>query len=534
MNDESPSTVSSLPRRRLRVAAAAAWALAGFLLAVLILVDPLGLHPLNERWLGTAAGDAAAAHEHTGLWTCGMHPQVIQDQPGQCPICHMDLVPLRMGDGTPATADRQTPVIWTCPKHPMIEETEPGECPIDGRPLVPKRRGAEPGTAAGERKVLFYRNPMDPSVTSPVPAKDRMGMDYVAVYADQAGQAAGQGPVVRIDPAVVQNMNVRTEPVMRRDLERHIRTVGSLEYDQQRMVTVTTKYAGWIEKVYVNYIGEPVRKGEPLFEIYSPQLVQTEQELLSAVQFAQRMANAPEGSRKRAEDLVEATRTRLGYWDISADQTAELERTGEVFRTLTVSAPASGVIMKRMDGLEGMAVQPGMQTFHIANLSSLWLSVDVFEDQLAWIHEGTPAKVTFTYFPGEIFRGTVRYLEPELSEATRTLKVKLEVPNPGGRLRAGMFATVIFAPLAVKDAVTVPSLAVLRTGERNLVVVALGGGRFAPREVTLGLEREGWAEVLEGLEEGEEVVTSAQFLLDSESSLQEAIQKMIAQAGDGR
>ena len=476
-------------------ALAAGWATAGFLLAVLILVDPLRLHPLNERLLHS--GETAAENDsESGLWTCGMHPHVIQDEPGQCPICHMDLVPLRSegmaGDAHDDGSEAAEPEIWTCPEHSMIEESEPGECPIGGRQLVLK------APAAGE------------------PANRA------------AKPAVAGGATVRIDPAVVQNMNVRTEPVTRRDLEQHIRTVGSLEYDQQRMVTVTTKYAGWVEKVYVNYIGEPVKKGQPLFEIYSPELVQTEQELLSAVDFARRMANAPKESLKRAQDLVEATRLRLGYWDISADQIAELERTREVFRTLTVTAPASGLIMKRMDGLEGMAVQPGMQTFHIADLSNLWLSVDVFEDQLAWIREGTPADVTLTYFPGETFRGAVRFLEPELSEATRTLKVKLEVPNPKGRLRAGMFATVVFAPIAVRDAITVPSLAVLRTGERNLVVVAQGGGRFTPREVTLGLERQGYAQVLAGLEEGERVVTSAQFLLDSESSLQEAIQKMIA------
>ncbi len=481
---------------RSRALAAAGWAFAGFLLAVLLLVDPLGLHPLDERLAGLAGdGGGETAEQEAGLWTCGMHPHVIQDEPGQCPICHMDLVPLRAsaGDAQDGAGDSPDPVpeAWTCLEHPMIEEDEPGECPIGGRQLVPKEPEGE------------------------------------------VAAAAGSGVTVRIDPAVVQNMNVRTEPAARRDLVQHIRTVGSLEYDQQRMVTVTTKYAGWVEKVYVNYIGEPVRKGQPLFEIYSPELVQTEQELLSAVGFAGRMANAPRESRQRAEDLVEATRQRLGYWDISKDQIAELERTGEVFRTLTVSAPASGLIMKRMDGLEGMAVQPGMQTFHIANLGSLWLSVDVFEDQLAWIREGTPADVTLSYFPGETFSGTVRYLEPELSEATRTLKVKLEVPNPGRRLRAGMFATVVFEPLAVAGALTVPSLAVLRTGERNLVVVALGDGRFVPREVTLGLERQGYAEVLAGVEEDEQVVTSAQFLLDSESSLQEAIQKMITQAGGG-
>ena len=501
MNDELLPTDAPPPKGRSRAAAAIGWALAGFLLAVLLLIDPLGLHPLNERWSGMAASGQAANHEdheHSGLWTCGMHPQVIQDEPGQCPICHMDLVPLRTGDGAPDGDDGQAAETWTCPEHTMIEEAEPGECPIGGRQLVAK--APDGAVAAADREVQ---------------------------------DAASAGAVVRIDPAVVQNMNVRTELAARRDLVQNIRTVGSLEYDQQRMVTVTTKYAGWVEKVYVNYIGEPVKKGEPLFEIYSPELVQTEQELLSAVQFARRMANAPEDSRRRAQDLVEATRLRLGYWDISADQIAELERTGEVFRTLTVTAPASGLIMKRMDGLEGMAVQPGMQTFHIANLSSLWLSVDVFEDQLAWIREGTPADVVLSYFPGETFSGTVRYLEPALSEATRTLKVKIEVPNYQGRLRAGMFATVVFEPMAVEGTVTVPSLAVLRTGERNLVVVAQGKGRFAPREVVLGLELQGYAQVLEGVEEGERVVTSAQFLLDSESSLREAIQRMIAQAGGG-
>ncbi len=473
--------------------AAVGWLTAGFLLAVVLLLDPLGLHPLNERWAGMAAGDEdAVEHEHSGLWTCGMHPQVIQDEPGQCPICHMDLVPLRAGaeDATGDGAPEPAAETWTCPEHPMIEEAEPGECPIGGRQLVPKTAGEPP----------------------PAPAST-----------DRA--------VVRIDPAVVQNMNVRTEPVARRDLAQNVRTVGSLEYDPQRMVTVTTKYAGWVEKVHANYVGEPVRKGQPLFEIYSPELVQTEQELISAIRFANRMEGAPEVGRHHAQALVDAARSRLSYWDISAEQIAELERTGEVFRTLTVTAPASGLIMKRMDGLEGMAIQPGMQAFHIADLSSLWLSVDVFEDQLAWIREGTPADVVLSYFPGETFRGTVRYLEPALSEATRTLKAKLEVPNPGGRLRAGMFATVIFEPVAIRDAVTVPSQAILRTGERNLVVVALGEGRFAPREVVLGLERQGYAQVIEGVEEGERVVTSAQFLLDSESSLREAIQKMIAEAG---
>ena len=466
------------------------WIAAGALVAYLVLEDPLDLarrapgHPPSGA---PAAGDADAGPGEVELWTCSMHPHVLQDGPGECPICGMDLVPVASGPAAPP---------------------------------------------AGEREVLFYRNPMDPTVTSPVPTKDEMGMEYLPVYADEAAAAAAPSGAVRIDPSVIQNMNVQTAPAELADLRHEIRTVGYLEYDQERMVTVTTKFSGFVEKVYVNYVGEPVVKGQPLFEIYSPELVQTEQELLSAIEYARSFPGAEE-ARRRAEALVDAARTRLSYWDISAEQVARLEETGEIFRTLDVVAPAGGLVMKRIPGLEGMAVKPGMEAYHIADLSSLWLSVEVFEDQFAWIEAGTPAKVTFTYFPGETFRGTVRFIEPELSEKTRTVRVKLEVPNPRGRLRAGMFATVTFEPLAAHQALTVPALAVLRTGQRNVVVVDLGGGRFAPREVTLGHQERGRVEVLEGLTPGERVVTSAQFLIDSEASLQAAIQKMLAQRAAG-
>ena len=287
-----------------------------------------------------------------------------------------------------------------------------------------------------------------------------------------------------------------------------------------------------MEKVYVNYVGEPVRRGQALFEIYSPELVQTQQEFLSAIAYARRLDGTHEDAGRRAEALVDAARTRLGYWDISPSQIATVEETGEVLRTLTVVSPTSGVVMMRMPGLEGMAVKPGMETFHIANLSSLWLTIEVFEDQVAWVREGTAAEVSFTYFPGETFHGKVRYLEPEFSEKTRTLRAKLEIQNRDGRLRSGMFATVVFQPVAAARAVTVPTLAVLRTGQRNVVVLDLGNGRFEPREVNLGHEGGGYAEVIAGVAAGDRVVTSAQFLLDSESSLQEAIQKMITQGRD--
>jgi RND family efflux transporter MFP subunit len=402
------------------------------------------------------------------------------------------------------------------------------------------RRAVTPGAGApgspkkGERRILFYRNPMNPDITSPVPAKDEMGMDYVPVYADEAQPSAGEGVTVSVAPAVVQNMNVVIAPVERRDLSRQIRTVGYLDYDQEKMVSVTTKYAGYIEKALVNYLGQPVRRGEPLFEIYSPELVQTQQELLSALEYVKRMAKASPEARARADALVEAARTRLRYWDITREQVARLENTGKVFRTLALVSPASGIVMKRMEGLEGMAVRPGMELLHIANISSLWLNAQVYEDQFPWLKVGSPATIAVTYFPGETFRGRVRYIEPQVSEKTRTLGLTLDVPNPDGRLRAGMYATVEFSPVVAKNALTIPSQAVIRTGERDVVVVALGEGRFEARDVQLGAHGGGLVQVKEGLKEGENVVTSAQFFFDSESNLQAAIQKMVASSGNAK
>ncbi|MCG6963579.1 MAG: efflux RND transporter periplasmic adaptor subunit [Acidobacteria bacterium] len=508
------SHTQQLPRVREHGGAtlrAVLWALAGALVMLFLVIDPLGISPL-DGWLGLheasttaaprAGAEPAAGHEHKQLWTCAMHPQVIEDHPGTCPICGMDLVPVK-DEGQK--------------KH----ENSMGAGTMQSSAAAP--------TAApeGKGKILFYRNPMDPTITSPVPRKDEMGMDYVPVYANEAESAANQGAVVTIDPAVEQNMNVVTAKVSRRDIKRQVRTVGYLDYDQEKMVSVTTKYPGFIEKTYVNYVGQPVRKGQPLFDIYSPQLVQTEQELLSAKRYADRMADAPGGAAGRAQSLLAAARERLAYWDITEDQIHHLETTGEILRALQVVAPSSGVVMKRMPGLEGMAVQPGMELLHIANLSDLWLTVEVFEDQLPWVNIGSPAKITMTYFPGETFTGKVRFIEPAVSDKTRTVQLTLEIPNPRRRLLSGMYATVLFEPVAARNAIAVPTQAVLRTGERNVVIVALGHGRFAPRDVTLGPEGDGYVQVLSGLDDNAEIVTSSQFLIDSESNLKEALQKMI-------
>jgi RND family efflux transporter MFP subunit len=231
----------------------------------------------------------------------------------------------------------------------------------------------------------------------------------------------------------------------------------------------------------------------------------------------------------RAQSLLEAARTRLRYWDISAEQITRLERTREAFRTMTMVAPASGVVMKREEGLEGMGVKPGMDVIHIADLTSLWLTVEVFDDQLSWVETSGEATISLTYFPGETFRARVKYVEPRVAEKTRSVRLTLEAPNPDGKLRAGMYATVEFDPVVAPNALAVPTQSVIRTGRRTLVIVDLGGGRFAPREIVLGPESDDFVVAISGLTDGERIVTSAQFLIDSESNIQAAIQKMIAE-----
>lgn len=429
----------------------------------------------------------AAAGGEDQLWTCGMHPEVIQSEPGICPICHMDLTPLD-ASGAAASQGAHTEhagQLWTCPMHPDILEPAPGTCPICGMDLVP----AAPAAADGPPEV---------------------------------------GVEVTIDPVVVQNMNVRVQAVERRDLSRRLRTVGALDYDQERIVSVTTRFAGFVEKVYVNYVGQSVRRGEPLFEVYSPELVQTQQELLSAIQYTRRLAGADAETRRRAEELVAAARQRLGYWDISSEQVAAIETGGTVLRTLRVVSPTDGIVEQRMSGLEGMAIRPGMEAMRLVDLSSLWLKVEIYEDQLPMIGVGSTAEVTFASFPGEPFTGRVRFIEPAVSPTTRTAVFTLAVPNRDGRLRVGMYATVVFRPTAARDAIVIPAQAVIRSGVRDVAVVSLGDGRFAPREVTLGPQSDGLVQVLDGLEDGEQVVTSAQFLIDSESNLRAAVAKMIA------
>ena len=441
------------------------------------------------------------------------------------------------------TADTaKTAQLWTCPMDPQVLEKEPGICPICNMKLVPvaaKESPAPKGTAKneakGERKIQYWQAPMDSTYISDRPGKSPMGMDLVPVYADEGAEAGSQEGVVKIDPAIVQQIGVRTEPVRVGELRNVVRTVGILDYNEKNIFWVNTKFDGWIEKVYVNYIGEKVRKGQRLFEIYSPELVSTQEEYLTAMKYLEKMKEA--GSRdavRQAEALMAATQKRLAYWDVTEDQIKRLGRTGEAAKTLTVVSPARGRLVEKMDAaLEGMYAKAGMNLYKIADLSTVWVHADVYESQLKWVYPGLETEITLPYFPGEHFTGKVLFTYPFIAEKTRTMKACIEVKNPNQRLEPGMYAEVRIKPVVSPLAVLVPEDAVIQTGERNVVFVALGEGRFLPKEVELGVKGEdGFYEVREGLKGGEEVVVSAQFLLDSESRLQEFIRKLMAAPGE--
>lgn len=429
---------------------------------------------------GCGGGQGASASEETNktLFTCGMHPQVVQNRPGNCPICGMKLTPVR----------KQTGMAQT--------------------------NGA---AASGKGKIKYYKSTMNPGESSPTPKKDSMGMDMVPVYEDEAAVAEAQ--TISVDPATTQNMGIRTATVTRGPLRRTIRTVGVIDYDETALADVSTKFKGWIEKLFVNATGQLVMRGEPLFEIYSPELYSAQREYLLALEQA---TNSP-----GAAALKNSALTKLKFFDVSDEQIAQLEHSGQPSKTLRFLAPQDGFVTEKMV-VQGQMVDAGMKTFRLADLGLVWVQAQIYEQDLAYIKLGQEVTVTLSYLPDREFRGRVTYIYPNLDEKTRTARVRMEFHNPGYFLKPGMFATVKVVSELDPAALLVPDMAVLRSGERNTVFVALEQGKFDPRNVTLGLQAENDTyQVLSGLKEGERIVTSGQFMLDSESQLREAIQKML-------
>jgi RND family efflux transporter MFP subunit len=439
-------------------------------------------------------------------------------------------VACRRGAGAAAT-NEPSKTQYHCPMHPTYVSDRPGQCPICKMDLVPNESPA--GGPHAERRVLFYRSPMDPAIRSDVPRKDEMGMDFVPVYEDEATGAVVSGrAMVALSPERRQLLGVRSEAVTRRHLDRTIRTVGRVAMDERRLHHVHTKYEAYVERLDVNFIGQMVRKGDHLAALYSPELVATQQEYLLAYRAQQRLSQSGIASvAKGGTDLLEAARQRLLFWDVSPEDIEELERSGKVQRTVDLHAELPGYVLQK-SAVHGMRVTPADILFDIADLSAVWILADVYESDLATVELGMAAEVTLPYRPGRTWRGTVAFVNPIVEPGTRTVKVRIEVANGDSALKPDMFADVVLRR-ELGDALFVPESAVLKPGERQLVFLDRGDGRLEPREIETGARVEGGYAVLSGIAEGDKVVTSANFLIDSESSLKAVLASMGAAPSAG-
>ena len=378
------------------------------------------------------------------------------------------------------------------------------------------------------RKLLYYRNPMGLPDTSPVPKKDPMGMDYIPVYEGEPEADAGSARL-KIDPVRVQKLGVRTEPAKLQVLDRSVRASGRVEIDERRTYTVTAKFEGYIERLLVNTTGQPVGRGQPLFEVYSPELVSAQRECALAAQGVGQLDAAGGEAKESMRQLADASLQRLKNWDIPEAQVKALAKSGEARRTLTFGSPVAGVVTEKK-AVQGMRFMPGEALFQIADVSSVWVVADVFEQDIAAVTVGQQAQVRINAYPGERFEGRVAHVYPTLKAETRTVPVRIELPNPKGKLKPAMFAEVELPVGGAAPVLTVPASAVIDSGSRQVVIVQAGEGRFEPREVKLGSRGSDQVQVLQGVREGEPVVVAANFLIDAESNLKAALGGMQSSA----
>jgi RND family efflux transporter MFP subunit len=439
------------------------------------------------RWiliLGLAAAAVFTVGDHYQLWgtpakmearyQCPMHPSVISDRPGECPICGMSLVPIE--EVQKARRPAGAAFAFECPLHPDFGSDRVGQCPVCGETLVPGRREKPP-------KELT--------------------------------------PIL-LSPERIQKIGVRTAPVRRKELKHQVKTVGYVTVDESRLARVQTRFAGWIEKLFVNQTGVFVRKGQALAAIYSNELYLAQVEYLHALQAVER-APSPE-MREIQQSLASAARKRLVLLGISEDDIASLEKTRRAVRALVLRSPVSGHVLQKT-ALLGIFLQPGTELFNLADLSRVWVLADIYERDLPHVRLGQNATVKLTAYPGRSFRGRVRLIYPSVVDQTRTLKVRVELSNPRLALRPGMYAHVELGEVR-RGALVAPSEAVVDTGEHAHAFVAHSDGTFEPRKVQVGLRVGDDVEVLGGLREGERVVASANFLIDSESRIRAAIEAM--------
>jgi len=378
------------------------------------------------------------------------------------------------------------------------------------------------GTTKG-REIRFYRNPMGLADVSPTPKKDPMGMDYIPVYeGEDSGETSAGGTQIKISVDKVQKLGVRTEAASLRAVDRIVRAAGRIEVDERRVFAVAPKFEGWVERLHVNATGQSVGRGQPLFEVYSPELVSAQREYAIAAQGVDAMKDAGAEAQAAMRQLAESSLMRLKNWDISEEQVRSLASSGEARRTMTFRSPVSGIVMEKK-ALQGMRFMPGEALYQVADLSAVWVMADVFEQDIGLVKTGGKAKVTISAYPGKVFEASITYVYPTLKPETRTVPVRLEIANPGGLLKPAMFAQVELPAGSQGKVLTVPTSAVIDSGTRRVVLVQRAEGRFDAREVELGRRGDDYVEVLAGVGEGEQVVVAANFLIDAESNLKAAL-----------
>jgi len=419
-------------------------------------------------------------------------------------------IPKSPGEDQLLIEDTQKAQLYTCGMHPWVITEESGLCPICNMELTPKRGEDASAEDTGERKIAYWRSETDPMDIRNEPGKDADGAALIPVHEDEIIA----GVEIKVDPVTQHNMGIRTAVVEKGPLLHTIRTYGHITYDETRTAQVSPKFNGWIEQLHVDFTGQRVKKGEPLFEIYSPALLAAQEEYL----IAHRQGN---------REMLSSARRRLRYFDVAKTEIRAIESSGNVRKTVTIRSSFTGVVTNK-NAVEGGFVKSGTTVYTIADLSRVWVEAHIYEYELSRVSPGLEAEMTLPYIPGKVYSGKVAYIYPYLQRKTRDVVIRLEFENPDMELKPDMYADVRINTGTLEQGLIIPSEAVIRSGERNVVFAVRENNKFTPRQVTLGISLDdGNVQVLTGLAPGEIVVTSGQFLLDSESKLKEAIQKMM-------
>jgi len=481
-------------------------------------------HPQKEV---VSSKETAIEHAEKHLdpsYVCPMHPQIVKGEPGSCPICGMDLVAVEaeteekplmaMAQETAMEhAEKHLDPTYVCPMHPQIVKGEPGSCPICGMDLVAVEAEAPKATTQTEKKILYWVAPMDPNYRRDEPGQSPMGMDLVPVYAEENSKNATNGQakqvVVKIDPGVVNNLGVQIDEVKKGNLYRELDTVAYVDYDEDNLSHVHQLSDGWIEKLYVKAVGDKVKKGDLLYALYSPELLNAQEDYLLSL-------------KNKFKGVEKASRERLYSLGFTNSQIKRLKKTRKIERTLKSYAKHNGIVV-RLNIREGMYIKPQTEIMTLADLNHVWFIAEVYEKQSAWVENGQDVKVTMDAYPGKEWFGEVDYIYPEMDKQSRTLKVRIRMPNQHGLFKLNMYAKVKIYTQKVEQALYIPLQALIQSGNETRVIIQKEQGRFSPRIVTAGMESDNSIEIKSGLQEGEKVVVSGQFLIDSEASLKASL-----------